>query len=123
MKRFLTLWIFILLSFSQINAQDNHLDSLKIQLLYAKEDTNKVKLLNEIGWHYPWSKPDSALKYGLEALQLAHKLNFSEGEISVSNTLAEAFSTKGNYSKALEICLTTLKDAEKTGKKNIFRAI
>ena len=110
----------LLLLLSKVNAQDNTIDSLKQLISVAKEDTNKVQILINLGWAYQWDKPDSAILYGLRARQLSQQLNYIAGEIEVAPILSEALCSKGNFSQALEIDFKALKLAEKTGKQNLF---
>ncbi len=118
MKKNLLL-IFIFFS-SQSFAQDKKIDSLQQLLSVAKDDTNKVQILINLGSAYQWNKPDSALMYGLKARQLSQQLNYIDGELRIALTLSEALSTKGNFSQALEIDFKALQLAEKTGKQNPF---
>ena len=71
---------FFLLLLMKVNAQDNSTDSLKQLLSVAKEDTNKVQILISLGIAYQWSKPDSALMYGLKARELSQQLDYVDGE-------------------------------------------
>ncbi len=108
--------LFLLLSLTRITAQQqSYADSLRKELASAKEDTNKVWLLINLGYVYQWSYLDSGILYAQEALNLAQKLNFSNGEINAYETAFEAFSGKGNYPKALEASLKRLELSEKSG--------
>ena len=89
----------LLLLLIKVNAQDNITDSLKQLLSVAKEDTNKVQILINLGYNYQWNKPDSALMYGLRARQLSQQLNYIDGEIEVAPVLSEALNSKGNFSQ------------------------
>ena len=107
--------LFLLLSFTKITAQqESQTDSLKRELASAK-DTNKVELLINLSSVYQWSYPDSGILYAQEALDLAQKSNFLKGEINAYGSMAEAFSGKGNYPKALEASLRRLELSEKSG--------
>ena len=106
--------LFLFFSFTRIAAQQNYADSIKQELAAAKEDTNKVWLLITLGSVYVWSYPDSGILYTQEALKLAQKLNFVNGEISAYGTAVQAFSGKGNYPKALEAGLKALDLSEKS---------
>jgi two-component system NtrC family sensor kinase len=110
----------ILLLLIKVNAQDNTTDSLKQLLSVAKEDTNKVQILFNLGWAYQWNKPDSAIMYGLKARELSQQLNYIDGEIEVAPVLSEALCAKGNFSQALEIDLQAKQLAEKNGKQTLF---
>src|SRR5215831_8986705 len=117
--------LFLFFSFVKIEAQkENYADSLKRELASpklkrelasAKEDTNKVLLLINLSDAYLWSYPDSGILYAQEALQLAQKLNFINGECPAYWSLEEAFSSKGNYPEALNAALKELDLSEKSG--------
>jgi len=107
--------LFLFFFFTRIAAQQNYADSIKQELAAAKEDTNKVWLLIKLGTGYRWSYPDSAILYTQEALKLAQKLNFVDGERSAYEASGPAFSGKGNYPKALEAGLKALDLSEKSG--------
>ena len=115
MSKTLMLLLFVFFCFIQINAQQNNADSLRQELATAKEDTNKVSLLVNLGGIYQYSYPDSGILYAQPALQLAQKLNFAPGEIDAYWLLHVAFSGKGNYPKALEASLKGLELCEKSG--------
>ena len=120
MKKIFFLCILLLFLFRITNAQDINIDSLKQQLESSREDTTKVNLLITLGSEYQWSKPDTAIQYGLVALQLAQQLNFTKGETEVAALLTEAFCTRGNFSKALEIDLKALQVAKKSGDQELI---
>ncbi|MEO7044271.1 MAG: ATP-binding protein [Ferruginibacter sp.] len=93
-------------------AQDTNIDSLKKTLALTKEDTGRVNVYLEISKYYNYKYPDSVLDYGNSGLALARKLNFKKAEIIALNQLGEAWNSKGNYPKALEIKLSALQAAE-----------
>ena len=69
------IFLFLLFAYSSSVAQVP--DSLFLKLAKAREDTNKVKVLNAIARLYINSKPDSALYYlGLQK-KLCLKLNYT----------------------------------------------
>jgi serine phosphatase RsbU (regulator of sigma subunit)/Tfp pilus assembly protein PilF len=79
LKPFLTLFILSFTLCFQGFTQDKHLiDSLKKVVLSVKDDTNKVKLLIDIGEQYKNSIPDTALSYYHKALELAENINAKE---------------------------------------------
>jgi tetratricopeptide (TPR) repeat protein len=64
---------------SQCFSQNKHLiDSLTNVVFSVKDDTNKVKLLIDIGEQYKNSIPDTALSYYHKALELAENINAKE---------------------------------------------
>lgn len=121
MKHCLTIVLFILSS-AQIYAQQNYVDSLghytdslKRELIGAKEDTNKINLYSLLARRYQWDYPDSAIKYGIPGLELARELNFHQRDISIFFALSEALSSKGNFPKALQMAFASLQFATKSG--------
>lgn len=114
MKRCIT----ILLPFltpSLLYSQQNYTDSLRQELIAAKEDTNKVNIYDELANAYKWNYPDSAILYGIPGLELARSLDFNAREGTILFSLSEAFSSKGNFPKALQMALKSLHLATKSG--------
>ena len=101
MKR-LTIIVIFIFSICQIKGQSNYIDSLKRELAIAKEDSNKVKLYNNLGYQYFFNQPDTAIFYGQKALDLAQKIRFKKGEASAYFTLWVPYFTKGEYARALD---------------------
>ncbi len=60
-----------------IDAQTNYADSLKQQLLSAKNDTSKIIILSQLCSNYNWSIPDSAFLFAQQELLLAKKIKWS----------------------------------------------
>src|SRR3990172_5624082 len=87
-----------LFSFSQNPA----IDSLQKSLLTAKEDTNKVKLLNDISKFYLYYLPPKATRYADEALALSNKLNFKNGIAESYLNLGYACYRRDDYNKEIE---------------------
>ncbi|MBD0377860.1 MAG: tetratricopeptide repeat protein [Flavisolibacter sp.] len=92
-------------------------DSLKQLLLTAKEDTNRVNILNALGFSYQWAYPDSALLYVTPGLQLAGKLQYKKGELAMMHTMGEALTQKGQFAQALQWQLQALELAKKLNDK------
>jgi two-component system NtrC family sensor kinase len=95
-----------------VNAQQKYVDSLKRSLLTIKQDSDKIKTYTQIGNYYQWSFPDSSLYYLESALQMAKKLSDSKQQFFVLLNMEEPLSTRGNYSKALQVSLQALTFAE-----------
>lgn len=94
-------------------SQETKIDSLMNQLSIAKEDANKVSLLNNIGLILITSNPDESKKKALETLELAKKLNYSEGIGAAYNLLALNEEDRGNYDKAIQYYIKALEILEK----------
>ncbi len=112
MKRYLlllslTFWI------SSASAQRRVADSIRALLTAHMHDTSRVILLWNLSRAYYSFKPDSAILFGEEALLLAQKINYIEGEAKSLPRIANACLQIGNYSLALEYYLRWLKLEEK----------
>ena len=70
---------------------------------------DKVDVLNELYKAYRNNEPIKALNYTQGALQLAEKINYQKG-IGISlNNLGVHYKNLGNYDKALDFYLQSLK--------------
>jgi len=117
MKYFLYL-IFFVSFYSQVNAQNSKTDSLKLLLEKAPKDTNRVKLLLEIGRQYYFVKPDTSIHYTKMALQLSRSLQYTKGVISSLSLAGEAARLLGDYPTSLKMQLEALELNKKI--KNSF---
>jgi len=95
----ITLFVFIQLTvaFSQTTAL---VDSLTKELAKAKEDTNKVHLLKELGNNVGYYDLSGALKYALDGLELSKKLNFKTGIGNLAYLTGITYMDLGNYKKS-----------------------
>lgn len=79
MKRLL-LYLLILISATQLYAQEKAIDSLENELKqYIFDDTTKVNLLNQLSLSYVSNDIDKSLEKAEEAYDLANKLNYKKG--------------------------------------------
>jgi len=99
MKAFLfTTFIFsLLLQFAPIAGLSN--DRIH-NILNAKADTNKVKILSDLCWEYRFKSTDSAMIFGQQALQLASQLNYPRGIAQAYNDMAIILIDKANFRSA-----------------------
>jgi tetratricopeptide (TPR) repeat protein len=110
-KRFLVFLVVLFLGepgFTQRRA-----DSLRNLLATETIDTNKVRLMWQLASALNVSKPDTALVLAQNALYLARRHNYLEGESRALGILANTFRVIGNYSRALDLNLQKLKLEEK----------
>ncbi len=93
-------------------SQENKLDSLKRIIKTAKNDTNKAKILNQIGKGYEYINQDSAVIFIKESYKLSEKLHFEKG-IGVSQVylgyLAEDVSNFDSAKTAFTLAYETFK--------------
>ncbi|HLG02221.1 MAG TPA: tetratricopeptide repeat protein [Bacteroidia bacterium] len=112
------LMFFILWGATLHSQSQQKIDSLKIFLKTAKEDTNKVRALNRLVLLQNTAFPDIAIANAEKAFALAEKLNYSDGQAAALIVMGGAYMTKGNFTKSLECQEKALKIFEATGKKN-----
>lgn len=95
-------------------AQKNVVDSLYQLLDKEKTDTNRVKLMCDIGYELRVNDPKKALLISSEALMLAERIKYEGGQSKSLGTLAIIFRLIGNFPLALEYNLKRLELVEKT---------
>lgn len=103
----------MLVASAQAMAQKSKADSLGALLAAEKEDSNRVTLLWNMAYVTYSYNPDTALILSQEALYLAQKIKFIEGESRALGIIANTFLKIGNYTRALEFYLQKLKIEEK----------
>ncbi|HEX4875195.1 MAG TPA: hypothetical protein VFV31_00890 [Chitinophagaceae bacterium] len=94
-------------------AQKAKVDSLSKLLAAAKDDSTRVKYMWQIARDMGLYNPDSALQLSQQAVYLANKIGYTEGESRSLGILANTFSKIGNYTRALELYLKKLQLEEK----------
>jgi tetratricopeptide (TPR) repeat protein len=109
MKCLLSFFFYCVFSASG-KGQLHSIDSLKSLLAEAKEDTNSIRLLQDISSFYDESDSDSSILFENRALELARKLNFKKGETHSIIHLGFLAMTQGNYPTALELLFQARKD-------------
>jgi two-component system, NtrC family, sensor kinase len=87
-------------------------DSLRHELAIAKQDTNRVLILVALAGNYQNVNPDSALRYGQQALDLAKKITFLRGQARAFNALGNANRLIGNLPKGFDLIFRGLQIAE-----------
>ncbi len=94
------------------------IDSLYVKLSKAKEDTNKVNLLNQIAIQCIKEYPDSILFYSQKAIELSNKLNYTSGNILATGSLAIGYMIEGNMKKSIEINLNLVDQLKMVNNKS-----
>ncbi|HJS56073.1 MAG TPA: hypothetical protein VJ765_16090, partial [Chitinophagaceae bacterium] len=115
MKKTFFILSVLLFFLAKTNAQFYNPDSLKQQLNYAREDTNKLFLLLRISQSYTWSYADTSIIYAQQALDLAQKLDDERGIAWAQLQMSNALITLGNYPLALDYAFKVLSWTEKYG--------
>ena len=86
----------------QLQGQVHPIDSLKSELGRTKVDSLRVHLLEKLSYEYLYYKPDSALVYLDEALELALKNNYEYGLAKVYNRKGTYFVVRSQYPEAIQ---------------------
>ncbi len=94
------------------------IDSLQAALPNAKEDTDKVRLLDNLSFAYRAIDPDEGIKYGETELELASRLGWQKGIGWANNDLGVNYEAKGDNAKALEYYFSSLKINRAAGNRN-----
>jgi signal transduction histidine kinase len=113
------LMIFFLLTAQVIYAQQNEIDSFRNIISKQRKDTTEVGAIITIAWFYLFMNPDSAIIMAKEAVDLARKLNYSEGEGVALTALGEASHTTGDFPQALEALFNALRISKEIKDKEI----
>ena len=94
------------------------IDSVLRQLPKVKEDTNRVNLLNKLSFECKNVNADTGLKYGLQGLALAEKLQWKKGIAIAENYLGFNAMYLSDFAKADDYYLKALKIDNEIGNKN-----
>jgi len=104
----LTLLLFTLFT---ANGQKTHIDTLRLALSKAKTDTMRYQALLQLSVTYYLSNPDSAIIFGQQGYLLAKKNNWGLNQAKCLNNMANAYTSLGDYVKAISFYLKALKIA------------
>jgi len=78
-------------------------------------DTNRVKVLCELGLELQNSEPDKAIQYVDEGLKLSIKLKYKKGEGFCLNRIGVLYENKGDFAKSLMYLSQSLSIRKKIG--------
>ena len=82
--------------------QRHTIDSLHQLLNTAREDTNKINILNQLIRSYSTTDKEQAFKYVKVGLELSGKLKFKKGKADLLHNYGLIYHMKGDYEKALK---------------------
>jgi len=92
-----------------VTAQMLSKEVLLLQLQVAqKQDTIRVKRLNQLAQWYLKNQPDTSLRYAQEALQLAQKLQDKPGQALGQFCLGQVYYSHSNFNQAIHRYLAAL---------------
>ncbi|MEI7501241.1 MAG: tetratricopeptide repeat protein [Bacteroidota bacterium] len=102
MKLIILTHLMILTCSSFASNQDGNLvDSLKTRLQNAKEDTNKIVVLNKLSFGLYSINLDDGIKYADSAMKLAEKLEWGKGIADANNNLGVCYWIRADYPRAM----------------------
>ncbi|MBY0436005.1 MAG: tetratricopeptide repeat protein, partial [Cyclobacteriaceae bacterium] len=116
MKLLLALFCSIVIVSFKAAAQDVlNADSLRADLRISKADTNRVKLLIQLGQQYEANEPDSALAIYSRALKLSESIQYTRGIISYYTNATYVYNILGKHDTSLLLNLRSVEVAKKLG--------
>lgn len=98
----LLLLILNLIALSAQKSGQEKIDSLLAELPSAKEDTNKVNLLNQLSSQHYTINSSKGLEYGMAGLKLAKSLNWRVGIANCYNSIGTNYWAQSKNSEALK---------------------
>ncbi len=112
------LYISLLLGSNCFSQHQSKTDSLQVLLSASKEDSIRIKILNDLSWELinigDYTKANIQAN---EALMLSEKINYKKGLPVSYNAIGIIYWYQGNYPKALEYQYKVLKISEEAGDK------
>lgn len=119
MKHLFNIAIFLLMPVllqAQILEQQR-VDSLLVLVSKAKNDTDKINLLNLLSYAYFTIDPAEGIRYGEEGLTFAKKIGWNKGMAGAYNSLGANYWAKNDFLKAQDYYIVSLKLSEEIGDK------
>ncbi|HYG16844.1 MAG TPA: tetratricopeptide repeat protein [Bacteroidia bacterium] len=106
----------LLLVLTSFGTHASHVtDSLKALLDFPSHDTSKVTIFNQLTKQYINRYPDSAVRYGLWAYELAKKIENMDKQGIAARNIGVAYMNQAEYEKALAYLLESVRIFEKVG--------
>lgn len=96
-----TCWLFLLLCFPANLEAQSLADSLLEVLNTQPVDTQRVHLLNDLGWEYKYDDEAKARQYLQESIALSKKINFKKGTAQAFNNLGVVSAIQGDIDQAM----------------------
>jgi tetratricopeptide (TPR) repeat protein len=118
MKKHLSLLFLFFCPFVKGQVNKIHLDSLwSIYNNVALPDTSRLRAVEDIAWCYIGDRPDSSIVMAERELQLAREKKQMKYESNAYNALGASYLSKGDFPRALEYFISTLKIRQEIGDK------
>lgn len=97
----ISLFITVTLNLYSKSESQLRIDSMLLELPFAKEDSNHVNLLSLLSFEYQVSNMDQGIKYGLDGLKLAKIINFKRGEAICNLNIGRNYFAEKKFDLAL----------------------
>jgi signal transduction histidine kinase len=118
MKKYILFFLILTINFSfSQKSKEQQIDSLKIELTHAKEDTLKVKTLNRLSSLNYYIDSNLSFKHAKSALILSQKLCYKKGIAYANNNIGIYYWLKSDFPKALNYVYKALKIHEDENNK------
>ncbi|MES2593354.1 MAG: SpoIIE family protein phosphatase [Bacteroidota bacterium] len=120
MKKKIKYFIYFLLLFffcNSLTAQQEEIDSLRISLITAKEDTTKIQICRQLCFAC------DSLFYAEEALKLANKINHPKSIANSQFTIGVYYYFHEKYDNSLDYLIKAKRLAEANGYKKLLASI
>lgn len=104
-KSFILLLICYMQSIPAQNQKLIHLENKVIE--YHYNDTNKVDILNNIGYEYWIVNPEKSIIAGKKALNISKKIDYKNGFAKANRIIGVAHWAQGNHKEALQYLLVS----------------
>ncbi len=117
MKKLLILTLSFLLCLNAFTQNQAVIDSLKQVITTTPNDTNKVKLLLQLGYQYENIIPDTALFYYQKALDISKNIKTKKFIAKCLTYIGIVYENQGSYDKAIEYYLKSLNIFKELGNK------
>ncbi len=104
------------MAFSQPNISPSLADSLKQELMKAKEDTAKVLILEKLTRCYTAIDLNSALKYGRQGKALAERIGYMPGKLLCTISLSFILARTNDHAEGLQLLMEAKQYCERNDK-------
>lgn len=104
-------------------SQGSNIDSCIQVLKTAKEDTNKVILLDKIAWDISYTNLQKGIDYSIQCYDLAKKLKYERMYARICNTQGAIYADMAEIAKALDLFLQGLNFAKKHNQNRVQMAL
>jgi tetratricopeptide (TPR) repeat protein len=114
--RFILTAAFLCVTFTGTFSQElQKIDSLHNELIMEKEDTIRVRLLNELSNEHSYGDKDKALQYANQALKLSTEIQYAGGRANSLDRLASVHYQYGEWQLALSKFLEAIQIYQNLG--------